>query len=51
VQREYHILDCGGVELLCLACQALDRAESLSAAIAEEGQTIRTRPGASGVAR
>jgi hypothetical protein len=45
VQVEYHILDCGGVELLCLACQALDRAESLSEAIAEDGQTIRTRSG------
>ena len=45
VQREYLITDSGGVEILCLACQALDRAESLSAAIAEEGQTIRTRSG------
>jgi hypothetical protein len=30
------------IEILCLACQALDRAESLSAAIAAEGQTIRS---------
>jgi hypothetical protein len=45
VQAEYHILDCGGIELLCLAAQALDRAESLSEAIAEDGQTIRTRTG------
>jgi hypothetical protein len=45
VQREYYIVDCGGVELLCLACQALDRAESLSAAIAEQGQTLCTRTG------
>jgi hypothetical protein len=45
VQREYAVHDAGGVELLCLACQALDRAESLSAAIAAEGQTIRTRSG------
>jgi hypothetical protein len=45
VQREYRILDCGGIELLCLACQALDRAESLSEAIAAEGQTICTRSG------
>jgi hypothetical protein len=36
---------CGGIELLCLACQALDRAESLSEAIAAEGQTICTRIG------
>jgi hypothetical protein len=45
VQSEYHILDCGGVELLCLACQALDRAESLSTAITAEGETVRTRTG------
>ena len=35
----------GRVEILCLAAQALDRAESLSAAILEEGQTIRNRAG------
>ena len=45
VQTEYAIRDAGGVEVLCLAAQALDRAESLSEAIAEEGQTIRTRTG------
>jgi hypothetical protein len=45
VQAEYHILDSGGAEILCLAAQALDRAESLSAVIAEDGQTIRTRTG------
>jgi hypothetical protein len=45
VQAEYGIRDCGGVEILCLAAQALDRAESLSEAIAEDGQTIHTRTG------
>ena len=45
VQAEYRITDSGGVELLCLACQALDRAESLSAAITAEGETVRTRTG------
>ena len=45
VQGEYAVHDSGGAEVLCLACQALDRAESLSAAIAEDGQTIRTRTG------
>ena len=45
VQAEYGIANSGGVEILCLAAQALDRAESLSAAIAEDGQTIRTRTG------
>ena len=45
VQREYAVHDAGGVELLCLACQALDRAESLSEAISAEGETVRTRTG------
>jgi hypothetical protein len=45
VQAEYRITDSGGAEILCLAAQALDRAESLSEAIAEDGQTIRTRTG------
>jgi hypothetical protein len=45
VQAEYLIRDAGGIEILCLAAQALDRAESLSAAIAEDGHTIRTRTG------
>ena len=45
VQAEYRITDSGGTEILCLAAQALDRAELLSAAIAEDGQTIRTRTG------
>jgi len=45
VQAEYRILDCGGIELLCLACQALDRAESLSEAITADGETARTRTG------
>jgi hypothetical protein len=38
VQREYGISDIGGIELLCLAAQSLDRAESLSARIAEDGE-------------
>ena len=45
VQSEYAVTDAGGSEVLCLACQTLDRAESLSQAITEEGQTIRTRTG------
>jgi hypothetical protein len=45
VQTEYLVRDAGGIGLLCLAAQSLDRAESLSAAIAEDGQTIRTRTG------
>jgi hypothetical protein len=45
VQTEYLIRDAGGIEVLCLACQALNRAEGLGEAIAEEGETIRTRTG------
>ena len=45
IQTEFSIRDAGGVELLTLAAQALDRAESLSAAIATEGETIVTKSG------
>jgi len=45
VQAEYRIDDCGGVELLAEACQALDRAESLAAAIARDGEVVRSRTG------
>ena len=45
IQAEFHIVDSGGVEILCLAAHALDRAESLSAAIAEQGETIVTKGG------
>jgi hypothetical protein len=43
VMSTYNITDSGGVELLCLACQALDRAESLSELIAAEGAVISVR--------
>jgi|SRR6516162_742527 hypothetical protein len=45
VQREYRIDDCGGVELLTQACQALDRAEALAEAIARDGEVIHSRTG------
>jgi hypothetical protein len=45
IQSEYAISDAGGIEILCLAAQALDRAESLSASITADGETIRTRTG------
>jgi hypothetical protein len=45
VQREYSVIDVGGVELLAQACQALDRAESLAEAIAVDGPVIRNRAG------
>jgi hypothetical protein len=45
VQTEYRIEDAGGIELLTEACQALDRAEALAAAIARDGEVIHTRTG------
>jgi hypothetical protein len=45
VMSTYNISDSGGIELLCLACQALDRAEMLSALIAAEGAVISVRGG------
>jgi hypothetical protein len=37
---EYDISDAAGIELLCLACQALDRAEGCRALIDEHGSAI-----------
>ena len=37
VQAEYHIVDAGGVELLSLACESLDRAEDCRARIDADG--------------
>ena len=45
IQAEFAITDVGGIELLCLACQALDRAENLAEAIARDGEVIHTRAG------
>jgi len=45
VQGEYGIKDTGGIELLAQACAALDRAESLAAAIARDGDVILSRTG------
>src|SRR5262249_41510659 len=45
VQTEYGIQDTGDIELLCLAAQSLDRAESLSARIAKDGETFVTEHG------
>ena len=41
----YEIFDAGGKELLALACQALDRAESLRKQIDADGEVLRTRTG------
>jgi hypothetical protein len=43
IVTEYGIEDAGGVEMLTMACQSLDRAEELAAAIKEDGAVIRTR--------
>jgi hypothetical protein len=45
VMAAYRIEDEGGIELLAQACAALDRAEALAAAIAEDGAVIRTQSG------
>ena len=45
VQREYHIADAGGIELLAQACAALDRAESLREQIDRDGEIVRTKTG------
>jgi hypothetical protein len=45
VQLEYNIQDRGGVEVLLVGCQALDRAERLRAQIDADGEVIRLRNG------
>jgi hypothetical protein len=45
VQAEFRVDDPGGIELLTLAAQALDRAERLAALINEQGEVIKTRTG------
>jgi len=45
VQREYAITDTGGIEILCQACQALDRAEALAEAISKDGAVVYSRAG------
>ena len=43
VMSEYDITDSGGLEMLCQACQALDRAEALRSEIDRDGEVIRVR--------
>src|SRR5262249_31214518 len=43
VQSEYDVRDAGGVELLALACEALDRAGRLREQIDADGEVIRVR--------
>jgi hypothetical protein len=45
VMAEYAIADTGGIELLTLAAQALDRAESLSECIVRDGEVTYTKAG------
>ena len=45
VKAEYHVVDSGVVELLALACEALDRAEALRAEIDRDGAILRSENG------
>jgi hypothetical protein len=45
VTVEFVIEDASGIELLTLACQALDRAESCSEQISETGELIKVKNG------
>ena len=45
IQLEYNIQDRGGIEMLLVGCQALDRAERLRACIDADGDVIHTRSG------
>jgi hypothetical protein len=45
ITTAYQIADAGGIELLTLACEALDRAESLRQKIQRDGEIIATRLG------
>jgi hypothetical protein len=45
VMKEYAIRDAGGLELLCEAAQALDRAQELAGAIAADGAIIYGKSG------
>jgi hypothetical protein len=40
IVTDYDISDAAGIELLCLACQALDRAEACRAIIDEHGEAV-----------
>src|SRR5262245_29996400 len=43
VNTEYDISDASGVEMLCLACQSLDRAEGLRSEIDRDGAVLVSR--------
>jgi hypothetical protein len=46
VNREVILEDAAGIEMLTLACQAVDRAESCREQIDREGEVTRTKTGA-----
>jgi Phage terminase, small subunit len=46
VLSEYDITDVGGIELLTLTCEMLDRAEDLRQQINNDGEVFMTRAGA-----
>jgi hypothetical protein len=43
IMSEYDVRDAGGVEMLTLACEALDRAEALRGEIERDGPVLRGR--------
>ena len=45
IMGEYAITDSGGLEMLTLACQSLDRAEALREHIDEDGEIVRSKAG------
>jgi hypothetical protein len=45
IELEFDIVDTASCELLCLACQALDRAESLRETIDRDGDVLQTESG------
>jgi phage terminase small subunit len=45
VHAEYQIEDTGGLELLALACESLDRSEACKEQINAEGQVLKTKSG------
>ena len=45
VTRSYCIEDAGGIELLCGACQQLDRAESCRTIIDRDGELLKSKTG------
>jgi hypothetical protein len=45
IVEEYQVNDAGGIELLCLACETLDRVQALRELIDSEGEVVRTKNG------